>query len=94
MVFFDNRIIDADAPSYFRSNLSWEAISNRAVTEKKIKCRQVAKDHCGSITQFVCSTDGALHREYKALQKRLAAQLATKREKPFSHAMGWVYVHT
>ena len=69
VVFFDNRTVDADAPGYVRSNLSWEAISECAATEKKGKYRQAAEDlHC-CITPLVCSTDGALHREYTAFQK-------------------------
>ena len=28
VAYFDNRIVDADAPSYVRSNLSWNAVSN------------------------------------------------------------------
>ena len=91
VAFFDNRIIDADAPGYVCSNLSWRAISNRAAKEKS-KYRQAAEDLCGSITPLVCSTDGALHQEYVAFQKRLAAQLATKWEKSFSQVLNWVRV--
>ena len=69
MAFFDNRIIDADAPSYIRSNLSWEAMSNCVAEEKKGKYHQAAEDICGSITPLVCSTDGAMHQEYVAFQK-------------------------
>ena len=69
--FFDNRIIDADAPSYVCSNLSWKAISNRAAKEKKGKYYQAAEDLHGSITPLVCSTDGAMHQEHDAFQKRL-----------------------
>ena len=76
--FFGNRMIDADMPGYVCSNLSWEAISNRTATEKKDKYHQAAEDFHGSITSLVCSTDGALHYEYTAFQKRLAVQLATK----------------
>ena len=36
-VIFDNRIIDANAPSYVRTNLSWEAIANKAAQAKKRK---------------------------------------------------------
>ncbi len=94
VAFFDNRITDADAPSYVRANLSWEAVSNQAVAEKKRKYRLVAEELRGSITPLVCSTDGVLHREYVAYQKRLAGRLATKWQKPFSAVMGWVRVRT
>ena len=88
VVFFDNRTVDADAPGYVRSNLSWEAVSNHAATEKKGKYRQAAEDLRGSIIPLVCSTDGALHHEYTAFQKGLAARLATKWEKSFLQVMG------
>ena len=94
VAFFDNRIIDADAPGYVHSNLSWEAISSRAVSEKKKKYRHAAEDLRGSITPLVCSTDGVVHREYAAFQKRLAARLATKWEKPLPHVLNWVRVRT
>ena len=75
MAFVDNRIVDANAPSY--ANLSWEAVSNRAVNEKKAKYRSAVEELRGSITPLVCSTDGVLHREYRAYQVRLAGKLAT-----------------
>ena len=94
VAFFDNRITDADAPSYVRANLSWEAISNKAASDKKNKYRLVAEELRGSITPLVRSTDGVLHREYAAYQKRLACRLATKWQKPFSVVMRWVRTHT
>ena len=90
VAFFDNSIIDADAPGYVRSNLSWEAISNRAASEKKTKYRHAAEDLRGSITPLVCSTDGVVHREYAAFQKRFAERLAMKWEKPLPHVLNWV----
>ena len=36
MAFFDNRIVDADTPSYASANLSWEAILKRAAMTKSI----------------------------------------------------------
>ena len=39
VAFFDNRIVDADAPSYVQANLSWEAIANCAASAKKAKYR-------------------------------------------------------
>ena len=92
VALFDNRIIDADAPGYVRSNLSWETISNRAASEKKTKYRHAVKDLRGSITPLVCSTDGVGHRENAAFRKRLAARLATKWEKPLPHVLNWVRV--
>ena len=71
------------------ANLSWEAVSNRAVN-KKVKYRSAVEELRGSITPLVCSTDGVLHREYRAYQVRLAGKLATKWQKPFAHVMSWV----
>ena len=76
------------------ANLSWEAISNKAAMEKKAKYRLVAEELRASFTPLVCSTDGVLHREYSAYQKRLACRLASKWQKPFSVVMGWVRVRT
>ena len=95
VVFFDDKITDAEAPCYVHANLSWEAIFNKAAaTEKKVKYRLAAEKLQGSITPLVCSTDGPLHHEYKAHQKRLACCLATKLQKPFSQVMGWVRIRT
>ena len=88
VAFFDNRIIDPDAPSY--ATLSWEAVANRAANEKKAKYRSAAEELRGTFTPLVCSTDGVLHREYRAYQTRLASKLATKWQKPYSLVMGWV----
>ena len=94
MAFFDNRITDSDAPSYVHSNFFWKAISNRAAKEKKGKCHQAAEDLRGSITPLVSSTDGTMHQEYVAFQKRLAVRLAMKWEKSFSQVLNWVRVRT
>ena len=78
VAFFDNRIIDANAPSYLSSNLLWEAIAKRAVTEKKKKYASVVEELRRSITPLVCSTDCVLQMEYTAYQRRLASRLAAK----------------
>ena len=87
MAFFDNSIIDADAPSYARANLLWESVSAQAASAKKTKYRLAAEELRGSFTPLVCSTDGVLHREYAAYQKRLACRLTSKWQKPFSAVM-------
>ena len=70
MTFFDNRIIDADAPSYVQANLSWEATANRATSTKKRKYRSTAEELRASFTPLVCSNEGVLHLKYTAYQKR------------------------
>ena len=92
VAFFDNRIIDADAPSYVRANLSWEASAKRAAAAAKKKYHQAAEDVRGSFTPLVCSTDGAFHNEYASYQKRLAYCLSRKWDKSFSCVMAWVHV--
>ena len=44
MAFFDNRIIDADAPSYVSSNTSWQALAHRAAPQKRAKYQHVIED--------------------------------------------------
>ena len=39
---------------------------------------------------MVCSTDGALHWEYRAYQIRLASKLAMQWQRPYSAVMNWV----
>ena len=63
VAFFNNRIIDADAPSYVFSNTSWQALANRPANQKKAKYERVVEELHGSITPLVCSTDGVLHHE-------------------------------
>ena len=78
VAFFDNRIVDADVSSCSAAHLSWEAISKRAVMEKRKKYQSAVEDLRASITPLVCSTDGALHVAYEALYRRLASCLARK----------------
>ena len=66
VAFFDNRIIDANAPSYVQVNLSWEAIANRAASAKKAKYCSTAEELWASFTPLVCFTEGVLHCEYAA----------------------------
>ena len=70
MAFFDNRIMEADAQSY--TNISWEAVANRAANAKKTKYNPAAEELLGTFTPLVCSTDGVLHREYRAYQIKQA----------------------
>ena len=88
VAFFDNRIVEADAPSY--TNISWEAVANRAANAKKTKYNPAVEELRGTFTPLVCSTDGVLHREYRAYQIRLASRLATKWQRPYSVVMKWV----
>ena len=51
--FFDNRIIDADAPNYARANLSWRSVSARAASDKKTKSCLANEEFCGSFIMLV-----------------------------------------
>ena len=88
----DNRIVDADTLSYV--NISWEAVANRAVNEKKTKYKTAAEKLHGTsqFTPSVCSMDGVLHREYRAyhIPVRMASKLATKWQRTYSMVMNWV----
>ena len=55
VVFFDNHIIDADAPtcSYARANLSWRSVSARAASDKKTKSCLANEEFCGSFIMLV-----------------------------------------
>ena len=94
MAFFDNHIVDANAPTYLyvQANLSWEAIVNRAVSTKKAKYGSVAEEPWASFTPLACSTEGVLHCEYAAYQQWMARCLASKWQKPFSVIMACVRV--
>ena len=82
VAFFDDCIVDADTSSYIQANLSWEAIVNGAASTKKSKYHSAAEELRASFTRLVCSTEGVLHREYAAYQRRLACRLASKWQKP------------
>ena len=92
VALFDNRIVDANAPSYQRS--SWDAIARKAAEAKRKKYAQASEDLRSSFTPLVCSTDAVLHREYMAYQKRLASRIATKWDKSYSVVVAWVRVQT
>ena len=94
VAFFDNRIVDANAPCYARNSLLWDAISKKAADSKRRKYKHAAAELHGSFTPLVCSTDAVLNRKYTVYQRRLASKLAGKWEKPFSLMMSWVRVRT
>jgi len=92
IAFFDNRIVNADAPGRVRSNISWKSALKNAVTAKRRLYNTVCEDIRASITPLVCTVDGCLHREFLAFLRRVAMKLASKWNKAFSVVMGWVKV--
>ena len=47
---------------------------------------------CWAFIPFICSTDGAIHREGQHFLRRLSARLASKLEMAYSRAMSFVNV--
>ena len=92
-VFFNNRIVDADTPSYVSANLSCESVATRAASAKKTKYRLAAKELRVSFIPLVCFTKGVLLRKYAAFQKWLAYCLVSKWPKPFSTVMACIHIH-
>jgi len=96
VAFFNNHILDADAPSCFNRNMSYvlrnTAAMRAAVKETKKIFQERCVDLAGSFTPLVCTVDGVFHREYVAFMKRVAAALAEKWHKPYGVVMCWVRV--
>lgn len=90
VAFFDNRIINADAPSY--ANQNWETISRHSANEKHKKYDRSAEDIRGSFTPLICSTEGVIHKEYAAFQRKTGETLAMKWNKPYSQIIGWLRI--
>ena len=74
-VMFDFKIVNTDAYSYV--NRPVRAVLESAAAMKRSKHKEACADRRADFTPFVCSTDGAIHREGQHFLKRLAARLAT-----------------
>ena len=81
-VLFDFKIVNTDAHSYV--NRSVRAALESAAAMKRSKHKEACADRRADFTSFVCSTDGAIHREGQHFLKRLAARLATKWDMAYS----------
>ena len=57
VMFFDNGIFDADAPSYLQADLLSEAIANCAMSAKKAKYRSAAEELWASFRPLVFSEE-------------------------------------
>ncbi|CAM9457865.1 unnamed protein product, partial [Heterosigma akashiwo] len=89
---FDNRILDADAPSRFDRNTSYVTAMRAAVQEKKTRYLERCEEMAGSFTPLVCTVDGVFHREFVAFMKRVAAALAGRWGKSYEEVMCWVRI--
>ena len=87
-VLLDFKVVNTDASSYV--NRPVRSVLESAATAKKIKHKQACADRRADFTPFVCSTDGAVHREGQHFLRRLAARLATKWEMPYARVMNFV----
>uniref|UniRef100_A0A0A9Y0E4 Uncharacterized protein n=1 Tax=Lygus hesperus TaxID=30085 RepID=A0A0A9Y0E4_LYGHE len=77
VAYLDNRIISADATLYASQDLT--AISRNGARAKRRKNDQPAEVLRGSFTPLICSSDGVLHKEFVASEKRLKAQTVQDR---------------
>ena len=87
-VLLDFKVVNTDASSYV--NRPVRSVLESAATAKKTKHKQACADRRADFTPFVCSTDGAVHREGQHFLRRLAARLATKWEMPYARVMNFV----
>ena len=87
-VLLDFKVVNTDASSYV--NRPVRSVLESAATAKKIKHKQACADRRADFNPFVCSTDGAVHREGQHFLRRLAARLATKWEMPYARVMNFV----
>jgi len=92
VAFFDNRIINADALSY--ATQDWQTVSRNHAIQKHTKYDRAAEDLRGSFTPLICSTEGVLHKEYVAFQRRTSEALAVKWRKPYAQVIGWLRVQS
>ena len=84
------KVVNTNASSYMYVNRPVHSVLESAATAKKIKHKQACADRRADFTPFVCSTDGAVHREGQHFLRRLAARLATKWEMPYARVMNFV----
>ena len=89
-VLFDFKVVNTDAASYAHRPV--RAVLASAAAQKKAKHKQACAERRADFTQFICSTDGAIHREGQHFLRCLSAQLASKWEMAYSRAMSFVNV--
>lgn len=82
VAFFDNHIINADAPSYAKQD--WQTVSKIQALQKYTKYDIAAKDSRGSSIPLLYLTEGVMHREYEAFQRKTGETLAVRWCKPYS----------
>ena len=84
-VLIDFKVVNSDAASYVGRPV--RSVLESAAAAKKAKHRQACADRRADFTPFVCTTDGAIHREGLHFLRRLSARLSLKWE--LSYSRGW-----
>ena len=87
-VLLDFKVVNTDAASYIHRPV--RSVLESAAAQKKAKHKQACAERRADFTPFICSTDGAIHREGQHFLRRLSARLASKWEMSYSRAMGFV----
>ena len=87
-VLLDFKVVNTDAASYIHRPV--RSVLESAVAQKKAKHKQACAQRRADFTPFICSADGAIHREGQHFLRRLSARLASKWEMSYSRAMGFV----
>ena len=91
-VLIDFKVVNSDAASYVGRPV--RSVLESAAAAKKAKHRQACADRRADFTSFVCTTDGAIHREGMHFLRRLSARLSLKWELSYSRAMHMNFVRT
>ena len=84
----DCRIVNTDTRSY--AHRSVKSVLESTAASKKAKHRQACIDRWADFKPFVCSYDGAIHREGTHFLKRVAARLVAKWSSHYSQTMSFV----
>ena len=84
----DCRTVNTDTQSYAHRSVKFVLESTAAA--KKTKHRQACHGRRADFSPFVCSSDGAVHREGVHVLKRVAAQLAAKWGSNYCRTMSFV----
>ena len=90
-MLIDFKVVDSDAASYVGRPV--RSVLESAAAAKKAKHRQACADRRAraDFRPFVCTTDGAIHREGMHFLRRLSARLSLKWELSYrGRAMNFV----
>ena len=87
--FVDVRVINPNAPSYF--NTTPANVYKRHEQEKKrVYGERIIEIEKSSFTPLIFSTSGGMGQEATIFHKRLASQIAEKRNEDYNHVMNYI----